>query len=86
MYNSVDGTMPETPQLLPSRNQYDNFDLADDGSVELWFSPVQPDGVGAKNWIQSIPGRAQLVAVRLYCTGADFFDQTWKSDDLVKLN
>jgi hypothetical protein len=85
LYNTIDGTMPETPQLLPSRNQFDKVDLADDGAVELWFSPDQPDGVGAKNWIQSIPGRAQMVAVRLYGTGPEFYDQTWKPDDLVKL-
>ncbi len=85
LYNAIDGTMPETPQLLPSRNQFDKVEIADDGSVELWFSPEKPDGVGEKNWIQSIPGRAQMVAVRLYGTGAEFYDQTWKPDDLVKL-
>jgi hypothetical protein len=85
LYNVIDGTMPETPQLLPSRNQYDKVVTADDGSVELWFAPDKPEGVDGKNWIQSIPGRAQLIAVRLYGTGTEFYDQTWKPDDAVKV-
>jgi len=85
LYNAIDGTMPETPQLLPSRNQYDKVKISDDGSVELWFSPEQPEGVGEKNWIRSIPGRAQMIAVRLYGTGPEFYDQTWKPDDVVKV-
>lgn len=85
LYNATDGTMPETPQLLPSRNQYDKVETNADGSVELWFAPAKPEGVGDKNWIQSIPGRAQMVAVRLYGTGSAFYDQTWKPDDLVRI-
>jgi len=85
LYNAIDGTMPETPQLLPSRNQFDNVVTGDDGSVELWFAPVKPDGVDERNWIQSIPGRAELVAVRLYGTGPEFYDQTWKPDDVVRV-
>jgi hypothetical protein len=63
--------MPETPQLLPSRNQYDKVKTAADGSVELWFAPKKPEGVDEKNWIQSIPGRAQFVAIRLYGAGTE---------------
>ena len=86
LYNAIDGTMPQTPQKLPSINQFDKVELGDDGSVELWFSPEKPDGVGPKNWIQSIPGRAQMVAVRLYGAGTEFYDQTWRPDDLVNLS
>jgi len=85
LYNATDGTMPETPQLLPSRNQYDKVKTAADGSVELWFAPKKPEGVDEKNWIQSIPGRAQIVAIRLYGAGTEFYDQTWKPDDVVKV-
>jgi hypothetical protein len=85
LYNAIDGTMPETPQLLPSRNQYDKVEVNKDGSIDLWFSPKKPKDVHEKNWIQSIPGRAQLVAVRLYGAGTEFYDQTWKPGDLVKI-
>jgi len=35
-----------------------------------------PDRVGGRNFI---------VALRLYGTGVEFFDQTWKPDDVVKV-
>jgi hypothetical protein len=42
-YNVVDGTMPETPQLLPSLNGYYDLATNDDGSIDLWFGPKLPD-------------------------------------------
>jgi hypothetical protein len=51
----------------------------------LWFGPKKPKGVDEKNFIQSIPGRAQMIAVRLYGTVPEFYDQTWKPDDVVKI-
>lgn len=85
LYNATDGTMPETEQLLPSRNQYDNVKTDEDGSIVLWFGPKKPKGVDDKNFIQSIPGRAQMIAVRLYGTGPEFYDQTWRPDDAIKV-
>jgi hypothetical protein len=41
--------------------------------------------VDEKNWIQSIPGRAQLIAIRLYGSETGFFDQTWKPDDVIRV-
>ena len=56
-----------------------------DGSVDLFFGPTKPEGEGDKNWIQTIPKRDFLVCVRLYGSDIEFFDQTWKPDDVVKL-
>ena len=39
----------------------------------------------ASNWIQTVRGRNFLVALRLYGTGVEFFDQSWKPDDVVKI-
>lgn len=85
LYNVTDGTMPETPQLSPSRNGYENTVINEDGSIDLYFGPTQPEGVADTNWIQTIEGRDFLVALRLYGTEIDFFDQTWQPDDVVKL-
>jgi hypothetical protein len=41
--------------------------------------------VAASNWIQTVDGRDFLVALRLYGTGVEFYDQTWKPDDVVKV-
>lgn len=43
-YNITDGTMPETDQLLPSTNGYYDIPQNDDGSIDLYFGPTQPDG------------------------------------------
>jgi hypothetical protein len=84
-YNITDGTMPETDHLLPSTNGYYDLPKNQDGSIDIWFGPKKPDGVTDAAFIQTIPGRHFLVALRLYGTGVEFFDQTWKPDDVVKV-
>lgn len=85
-YNITDGTMPETPQLLPSINAFNDVAKNADGSIDLWFGPAKPADAAASNFIQTVPGRNFLAALRLYGTGVEFYDQTWKPDDLVKVN
>lgn len=85
-YNITDGTMPETPQLLPSINGFNEVTTNNDGSIDLWFGPEMPADAPEANWIQTVEGRNFLVALRLYGTGVEFFDQTWKPDDVVKVN
>jgi len=85
-YNVTDGTMVEAPQLMPSINGFNKFATNSDGSVDLWFGPRPPTDAPDSNWIQTVDGRNFLVTVRLYGTGVEFFDQTWKPDDVVKVN
>jgi hypothetical protein len=85
-YNITDGTMVETPQLMPSINGFNKVATNGDGSVDLWFGPTKPAGAPDSNFIQTVGGRNFLVALRLYGTGVEFFDQTWKPDDVVKIN
>jgi hypothetical protein len=84
LYNITDGTMPATPQLLPSINQFDRVAHTADGSIELHFAPEPPDGIPESNWIQTIPGRAFLCCIRFYGTATEFYDQTYKPDDVIK--
>ena len=85
-YNITDGTMVETPQLMPSINGFNKVATNSDGSVDLWFGPSKPANAPDSNFIQTVNGRNFLVALRLYGTGVEFFDQTWKPDDVVKVN
>jgi len=84
-YNITDGTMVETPQLMPSINGFNKVATNSDGSVDLWFGPSKPANAPASNFLQTVSGRDFLVALRLYGTGVEFFDQTWKPDDVVKV-
>ena len=85
MYNITDGTMPETSQRFPGVNGYDNLVKNKDGSIDIYFGPTKPEGAPESNWIQSIEGRGWMAALRIYGSGVEFFDQTWKPDDIVKL-
>jgi len=85
LYNVTDGTMPETSQLLPSKNGFENTVKNDDGSIDLYFGPTKPQGVAETNYIETIEDRAFITVIRLYGAGIEFFDQTWKPDDVVKL-
>ena len=84
-YNITDGTMTAAPQLMPSINGMNKVATNPDGSVDLYFGPTKPTGAPDSNWIQTVRGRAFLVALRLYGTGTEFYDQTWKPDDVVKV-
>ena len=85
LYNITDCTMPETDQLIPSRNGYENVKKNPDGSIDLYFGPTKPDGVGEMNWIQTIKARDFMAIMRLYGADVAFFDQTWKPDNIVKI-
>ncbi|WP_248447911.1 DUF1254 domain-containing protein [Sinorhizobium meliloti] len=84
-YNITDGTMVEAPQLMPSINGFNKVATNQDGLVDLWFGPEKPADAQDSNWIQTVGGRNFLIALRLYGTGVEFFDQTWKPDDVVRV-
>jgi hypothetical protein len=85
LYNVTDGTMPETPQLMPSTNGYEKVTKNSDGSIDLYFGLTKPNGVADKNWIQTVKGRDFMAVIRFYGADLPFFDQTWKPDDVVKI-
>ena len=82
---------PDTRSLLqngepkPSVNTYDKPDFNEDGSIDLYFGPAAPEGKG-KNWVKTIPGEGWFTYIRLYGPLESFFDQTWKPDDVVKID
>ncbi len=85
LYNITDGTMPETSQRFPGLNGFDNTVKNKDGSIDLYFGPTKPAGAPDTNWIQTIDGRSFIAAIRIYGSAVEFFDQTWKPDDVVKI-
>lgn len=85
-YNITDGTMVEAPQLMPSINGFNKVATNSDGSIDLWLAPTKPANAPESNFIQTVNGRNFLVTVRLYGTGTEFFDQSWKLPDVEKAN
>jgi hypothetical protein len=80
------GSFLETLRLLPSINGFNDVATNQDGSIDTWFGPEKPAEAPETNWIQTVDGRDFLVALRLYGTGVEFYDQTWKPGDVVKVN
>lgn len=84
-YNVTDGTMPETPQLLPSINGYNKVMSNPNGAIDIWFGAEPPADVPKSNWIQTVKGRDFMAVLRFYGAKTEFYDQTWKPDDVVKV-
>ena len=55
-----------------------------DGSVTLYIGPDKPAGDKAKNWIQTMPGKAWFPYFRLYSPKKAFLDKTWILPDIEK--
>ena len=55
-----------------------------DGSVTLYIGPDKPEGDKAKNWIQTMPGKAWFPYFRLYSPKKEFLDKTWILPDIEK--
>jgi hypothetical protein len=53
------------------------------GSTDIYFGPKSP-GAG-KNWIATIPGKGWFTLLRLYGPTKAYFGQTWKPDDIKKI-
>lgn len=55
-----------------------------DGSIDLYIGPRKPEGGKAKNWIQTMPGKAWFPYFRLYSPKPAFLDRSWVLPDIKK--
>ncbi len=62
----------------------DDLKENDDGSVDLYFSPVAPKGF-EKNWIKTKPGEGWFTLKRLYGPLEPILDKTWRWNDIEKV-
>ncbi len=83
LYNADNASGLDNGQPFPSINKMDKPATNPDGSIDLYFGPKSP-GEG-KNWIATVTGRGFFVMLRLYAPTQPFFDQSWKPDDVVKI-
>lgn len=71
----------QTGQPYPSKNSLrDKLDFNEDGSLDLVFAPpgAKPQGAGAGNWIETVPGKGWFALLRLYAPLEPWFDKTWR--------
>jgi hypothetical protein len=84
LYDPATGAGLDNGQPFASLNQMDRPVTNADGSVEVYFGPESP-GAG-KNWIATVPDAGFFVLFRLYGPTKAFFDQSWKPDDVIKVD
>ena len=77
--------MTAAPQLMRSINRFNKVATNTDSSIDHYFGSQKPTNVADSNWIQTADGCDFLVALRLYGTGVEFYDQSWKPDEVVKV-
>lgn len=76
--------MIDTEQGVPGLDDKANLKRNNDGTVDIFMEPTAPEGMES-NWIQTIPDRGFFIYFRLYGPEKEWFDRTWKLDDIERL-
>ena len=84
VYDPLTGSGLDNGQPFPSLNTMDKPVQNADGTTDIYFGPKSL-GQG-KNWLRTVPGKGFFVILRLYGPTKAFFEQTWKPDDIAKVN
>lgn len=83
VYDPITGSGLDNGQPFPSLNTMDKPAQNTDGTFDIYFGPKSP-GAG-KNWLATIPGKGWFTIFRLYGPKKEFFDLTWKLNDIEKV-
>jgi hypothetical protein len=90
LYDTMTRSMLDTPQRYPrAGSQSFPSPAAEpnaDGSTTVYFAPQQPAGVKRGNWIQTVPGKSFMPALRLYSPLEPFFAKTWRPSEVERVN
>ncbi len=82
VYDTQTRSMLQTDQQYPSvSSQKKDMQVNTDGSVDVWFGPKAPAGKES-NWVQTIPGKAWFMILRLYGPLEPWFAKTWRPGEI----
>lgn len=82
IYDSQTNLIIKNDQLWPSVYRTSKgLMINQDGSIDVHFGPGGPNGKKV-NWIQTIPGKAWTMILRLYGTMETWHDQSWKPGEI----
>ncbi|MGR8934709.1 MAG: DUF1254 domain-containing protein [Gammaproteobacteria bacterium] len=86
LYDTMSRSMLDTPQRYPRAGSQSYPSPAAepnaDGSTTVYFAPQQPKGVKRGNWIQTMPGKSFMPALRLYSPLEPFFSKQWRPSEV----
>ena len=85
VYVKKTGLIIHAGQLWPSvHSSCKNLVFNQDGSVDIWFGPLAPDGKG-RNWIQTTAGQEWFMILRLYETTGPQSEKSWKPGEIKEV-
>jgi hypothetical protein len=84
VYDPITGSGLDNGQPFPSLSTMDKPTQNADGSTDIYFGPKSPGT--DKNWIATVPDKGWFTFLRLYGPTKAFFDQSWKPDDIKRVN
>jgi hypothetical protein len=84
VYDPITGSGLDNGQSFPSLSTMDKPVQNADGSTDIYFGPKSPGS--DKNWIATVPDRGWFTLLRLYGPTKAFLDQSWKPDDIKRVN
>ena len=85
MYEAANASGLANGQPFPSLGSRDKPVQNADGSTDLYFGPSAPQGQ-ERNWLRTVPGNGYFAILRLYGPTEAAIDESWKPDDVTKVN
>jgi hypothetical protein len=84
VYEVATRSMINTDQKKSTFAGTDELRRNADGSVDLYFGPVAPEGF-EQNWIKTIPNEGWFTLPRLYAPLEPILDKTWRWNDIERI-
>jgi hypothetical protein len=81
VYDALSRSELQNGQPFPSVSVYSKPKVNADGSVDIFFGPEKPKDNG--NWIKTVSGKGWFPIFRFYGPTQQYFDKTWKLEDIV---
>jgi len=82
MYDTQTRCQLQTDQQFPTLDSYkEGMKTNADSSIDVYFAPKPPKGQES-NWLQTIPGKAWFVALRMYGPLEPWLNQTWRPGEI----
>lgn len=85
LYDADTRALLNNGEPFPSIASNQDFVPNEDGSADVYFGPDTPKKPNV-NWIKTVPGVGYFAGIRLYSPTEAFFEQTWRPDDIVKID
>lgn len=84
LYEAENASGLANGQPFPSLGSRDKPVQNADGSTDLYFGSIAPEGK-EKNWVTTVPGKGYFVILRLYGPTEPALTKAWKPGDLTKV-